>query len=86
MDTLGPVAGQESSVEEPQVPLVTRAGSETGTRALAGSRSSLPSSATCNVKWFTESVHTKGDQSWVFIGRSDVEVETPIFWLPGAKS
>ena len=30
-------------------------------------------------------VHPKGDQSWVFIGRSDVEVETPILWLPDAK-
>ena len=27
-------------------------------------------------------VHPKGDQSWVFIGRTDVEAETPIFWLP----
>ena len=25
-------------------------------------------------------VHRKGDQSWVFIGRTDVEAETPIFW------
>ena len=31
-------------------------------------------------------VHPKGDQSWVFIGRTDVEVETPILWLPHAKS
>jgi len=31
-------------------------------------------------------VHPKGDQSWVFIGRTDVEVETPILWLPDAKS
>ena len=30
-------------------------------------------------------VHTKGDQSWVFIGRTDVEVEIPIFWPPDAK-
>ena len=29
---------------------------------------------------------TKGDQSWVFIGRTDVEAETPIFWLPDEKS
>ena len=28
----------------------------------------------------------KGDQSWVFIGRTDVEAETPIFWSPDAKS
>ena len=31
-------------------------------------------------------VHPKGDQSWVFIGRTDVEDEAPIFWLPDAKS
>ena len=31
-------------------------------------------------------VHPKGDQSWVFIGRTDVEAETPIPWLPHAKS
>ena len=31
-------------------------------------------------------VHPKGDQSWVFIGRTDVEAETPILWPPGAKS
>ena len=31
-------------------------------------------------------VHYKGDQSWVFIGRTDVEAETPILWPPHAKS
>ena len=31
-------------------------------------------------------VHPKGNQSWVFIGRSDVEAETPIFWPPDVKS
>ena len=31
-------------------------------------------------------VHPKGDQSWVFIGRTDVEAETPILWPPGVKS
>ena len=31
-------------------------------------------------------VHPKGDQSWVFIGRTDVEAETPILWPPHAKS
>ena len=29
-----------------------------------------------------QTVHPKGDQSWVFIGRTDVEAETPIFWAP----
>ena len=31
-------------------------------------------------------VHHKGDQSWVFIGRTDVEAETPILWPTDAKS
>ena len=31
-------------------------------------------------------VHPKGDQSWVFIGRTDVEAETPILWPRDAKS
>ena len=30
-------------------------------------------------------VHPKGDQSWVFIRRTDVEAETPILWPPDAK-
>ena len=33
-----------------------------------------------------QSVHSKGDQSWVFIGRNDDEAETPILWPPHAKS
>ena len=31
-------------------------------------------------------VHPKGDQSGVFIGRTDVEAEIPILWPPDAKS
>ena len=31
-------------------------------------------------------VHPKGDQPWVFIGRTDAEAETPILWPPHAKS
>ena len=31
-------------------------------------------------------VHPKGDQSWVFIGRTDAEAETPIVWPPHVKS
>ena len=31
-------------------------------------------------------VHPKGDQSWVFIGRTDTEAEAPILWPPHAKS
>ena len=31
-------------------------------------------------------VHPKGDQSWVFIGMTDVEAETPILWPPNEKS
>ena len=29
-------------------------------------------------------VHPKGDQSWLFIGRTDVEAATPILWPPDA--
>ena len=31
-------------------------------------------------------VHPKGDHSWVFIGRTNVEAETPLLWPPGANS
>ena len=31
-------------------------------------------------------VHPKGDQSWVFIGRTDAEAEAPTLWLPDTKS
>ena len=33
-----------------------------------------------------QAVHPKGDQSWVFIGWTDAEAETPILWPPRAKS
>ena len=40
------------------------------------------------VPWTAEiqPVHPKGDQSWVFFGRTDVEAETLILWPPDAKS
>ena len=31
-------------------------------------------------------VHPKGNQSWIFIGRTDAEAETPILWPPDAKN
>ena len=31
-------------------------------------------------------VHPKGDQSWVFIGRTDIEAETPVLWQSHVKS
>ena len=34
----------------------------------------------------TQPIHPKGDQSWVFIGGTDVEAETPILWPPDEKS
>ena len=43
----------------------------------------LESPLDCNE---VQPVHPKGDQSWVFIGRTDVEAETPIVWPPDAKS
>ena len=31
-------------------------------------------------------VHPKGNQSWVFIGKTDVEAKTPIIWPPDVKT
>ena len=31
-------------------------------------------------------VHPKGDQSWVFIGRTDAEAKTPMLWPPHVKN
>ena len=31
-------------------------------------------------------VHPKGNQPWIFIGRTDAETEASILWLPGAKN
>ena len=33
-----------------------------------------------------QAIHSKEDRSWVFIGRTDVEAETPIIWPPDVKS
>ena len=33
-----------------------------------------------------QSVHSKGDQLWVFFGRNDAKSETPVLWPPHAKS
>ena len=33
-----------------------------------------------------QSVDPKGDQSWIFIGRTDAEAETPILWPPNVKN
>ena len=33
-----------------------------------------------------QQVHSKGDQSWIFIGRAHVEAKAPIFWPPDAKN
>ena len=34
------------------------------------------------IKW----VNLRGNQSWIFIGRTDAEAETPVLWLPDAKN
>ena len=34
----------------------------------------------------TQAVNPKGNQSWIFIGRTDLEAETPILWPPDMKS
>ena len=37
------------------------------------------------VPWM-QPVHPKGDQSWVFIGKTDAEAETPTLWPPDVKN
>jgi len=36
--------------------------------------------------WWIKPVSPKGNQSWIFIGRTDPEVETPTLWPPNAKN
>ena len=36
--------------------------------------------------WLEEPVHPKGNQSWIFIGRTDAEAETSILWPPDVKN
>ena len=40
----------------------------------------------CIGTWNVRSMNLKGDQSWVFTGRTDAKTETPILWPPNAKS
>ena len=40
----------------------------------------------CESWTIKKAVHRKRDQFWVFIGRTDVEAETPILWPPDVKS
>ena len=49
----------------------------------AGEEKTLESPLDCKE---IQPVHPKGDQSWVFIGRTDDEAETPILWPPDVKS
>ena len=46
-------------------------------------KKTLESPLDCKV---IQPVHPKGNQSWIFIGRTDAEAETPILWLPDAKN
>ena len=43
----------------------------------------LESPLDCNE---VQPVHPKGDQSWVFIGKTDAKAEAPVLWSPHAKS
>ena len=39
-----------------------------------------------SIPWTAKRVHLKGNQSWIFIGRTDTETETLILWPPDAKN
>ena len=45
----------------------------------------LESSLLCK-EILKEPVNPKGNQSWIFIGRTDAEAETPVLWPPDGKS
>ena len=47
---------------------------------------SLTHSLIITYNYKIQPVHSKGDQSWVFIGRTDAKAETPILWPPHVKS
>ena len=47
---------------------------------------SLQFSAKFFLRWTCFLVHPKGNQSWIFIGRTDAKAETPILWPPDVKS
>ena len=40
----------------------------------------------CDSWTVKKAVHPKGNQSWIFIGRTDAKAETPTLWLPDAKN
>ena len=53
-----------------------------GTRTAVVLEKTLKSPLDCKE---IQPVHPKGNQSWVFIGKTDAEAETPILWPPHAK-
>ena len=61
---------------------ITRLEGEKPFRSSYGLEKTLASPLDCKE---TQPVHPKGDQSWVFIGRTDAEAETPVLWPPHAK-
>ena len=50
---------------------------------IVGARNKAGFKETCKE---IQPIHPKGDQSWVFIGRTEAEAETPILWPPDTKS
>ena len=71
------VSGKPHSAPCPRPPLCSQ----------TYNKCSFPSRGVLNsVGSSLQALHPKGDQSWVFIGRTDVEAETPILWPPDAKS
>ena len=54
-----------------------------GAFAVCGVEKTLQSPLNCKEM---KPVDPKGNQSWIFIGKTDAEAETPILWLPDAKS
>ena len=49
-------------------------------------RQHITQSECVSLSYSNQPVHSKGGQSWMFIGRADAKAETPVLWPPDAKS
>jgi len=72
----------EKVFDKIQNPFIIKKKNTQQTRNRRKTSSTLASPLDCKE---IQPVHPKGDQSWVFIGRTDVEAETPILWPPDVK-
>ena len=49
-------------------------------------RQHITQSECVSLSYSNQPVHSKGGQSWMFIGRADAKAETPVLWPPSAEN